>query len=82
MATKAKNQKPKRVKTKKAYLTKRVVVRAAGSAMRKASAKALEAAGYTVVVKDGWVVKKDADGKITRIKKVETTKRPAKIVLD
>jgi hypothetical protein len=36
--------------------------------------------GYNVIVKNGWVVKKFADGRIQKISKLETNNNP--VILD
>ncbi len=69
------------------YLTKRTLVRAIKKGSKNLTADAIEAMGYTVIVKDigeeRWVVKIDGEGnvleKITQIRRV---KSPRKIVLD
>lgn len=78
---------PKKVKERKnkqenAYLSKRVLVRAASPAFRKASREAMEIKGYVIKAENGWVVREDKDGKITRISQLEPVKRPSIIVLD
>lgn len=66
-----------------AYLTKDVLVRAINKGTRNLAAEALELMGYVVTVRDGWVVKLDADGNlIEKISKLEESKRSGKITLD
>lgn len=66
---------------KKAYLTKRVLVRAAGSAIRKASKEAMLKMGYVVLVDNGYVVKVNKDGSKEVLEKLPFLERPSKIVL-
>lgn len=72
----------KKSATRKATLTKRVVVRAGGNAVRKASARAMELEGFIVKADNGWVVRHYADGRIERLKRISTVKPTSKIVLD
>jgi hypothetical protein len=65
-----------------AYVTKRILVRAAGSAVRKASKRAMEVAGYVVKAENGWVVRVDQDGNKSIISKISTITRPQQIALD
>lgn len=52
------------------YLTKRTVVSKAKAAGKKAAKAAMEAMGYVVTIKDGWVVRKFEDGKIEQIERI------------
>jgi hypothetical protein len=58
----------KKTKTKStrktAYLTKRILVQAAHAGGKLAAKNALKTMGYSIVAENGWVVKKDAEGKI------------------
>lgn len=65
----------------KVYLSKRAIVRSASAAVKKAAHKAMDAAGYVVTAENGYVVKRTAEGKVTRLSKLEKVKRPLKIVL-
>lgn len=53
-----------------AYLTKRRLLSAARRGIRKAAEETMERLGYTVIAKDGWVVKKYKDGTIQRISRI------------
>lgn len=52
------------------YLTKRTVISKAKAAGEKAAKEAMDTMGYVVTVVDGWVVRKEEDGTIKRIKKL------------
>lgn len=66
-----------------AYLTKDALVRAINKGTRNLAAEALALMGYTVTVRDGWVVKLDAAGNlIEKISKVEESNRSGKIKFD
>lgn len=65
---------------KKAYLTKRVLERAIGPAIRRASQEAMATVGYMIVAENGWVVKADRDGNRTQLSKIKQSDSP--LVLD
>ncbi|WP_299761229.1 hypothetical protein [uncultured Pontibacter sp.] len=65
-----------------AYVTKRVLVRAASPAVKRASRRAMEVAGYVVKAENGWVVRVDQDGTKSRITKIRNITRPSQIALD
>ncbi|KAA9338850.1 hypothetical protein [Adhaeribacter soli] len=65
-----------------AYLTKRVLLRAAVPAIKKASKAAMEVAGYVIEAKDGWLVRIDKDGHEEKLSRLKTVKRTGKIALD
>lgn len=56
---------------KRPYLTKRILISAARRGFKKASEEAMALMGYIVIAKDGWVVKKYADGRIERLNRIE-----------
>ncbi len=64
------------------YLTKRMLVSAAARGFKKASAEAMQLMGYIVIAKDGWVVKKYADGKIEKLSPIEQVSHRNAIALD
>ncbi len=66
----------------KAYLTKRILLSSAARAIREAAKEAMKTMGYVVIAKDGWVVKKYADGRIEQLSKLEVVKRSSKVILD
>ena len=82
MSKKVKTIAKKKAAPAKATLTKRVVVRAGGNAVRKASARAMAIEGFVVKAEEGWIVRHYADGRVERLKKISTAKHPSKIVLD
>jgi len=51
----------------KLYLTKRILVSVAKKGVREAAKETMEIMGYNLIVKDGWVVKKYADGSIENV---------------
>ena len=55
----------------KPYLTKRLLVSAAKRGIRKAAEETMQIMGYTVIAKDGWIVKKYADGTIEAIEQIK-----------
>lgn len=55
-----------------AYLTKRIVVRKASEAGRKASKEAMERMGYVIIARGKWIVRKNQDGSIERLKLIES----------
>ena len=52
------------------YMTKRIVISKAQAAGKKAARAAMDTMGYVVTVQDGWVVRKNGDGSIERIKRL------------
>ena len=64
------------------YLTKRRLISAAKKGFRIASEETMKIMGCNVVVMDGWVVKKYADGSIEKLHKIETVRVPVKKLLD
>ena len=62
-----------KTKPKKRYLTKRIVISASKKAILKASKETMRVMGHNVIVKDGWVVKKHADGTIEKIQKIKSS---------
>jgi hypothetical protein len=71
-----------KTKKNKAYVTKRIVVRNSTRAIRIASEKAMDIAGSTVIVLDGWVVRKYEDGRIKKIEKLDSTINHEELSLD
>lgn len=67
---------------KQPYLTKRRLVRAATSGIRKAAAETMAVMGYTVIADGGWVVKKYADGRIEKLSPIDTANTNGALALD
>lgn len=67
-------------KQNKESITKRVILRAARKGVKKASVRAMKTAGYLLKVEGDWVVKVDAKGNQTRVKRINNTS--ADFVLD
>jgi len=61
----------KKQKEQKAYLTKRILISAAKRGVVIAAKETMDIMGYTVIAKDGWVIKKYADGTIEKIAPIE-----------
>ena len=61
-------------------LTKKILKEAASVGFSKAAAKTMKVMGYNVIVQNGWVVKKFADGRIQKISKLKTNNNP--VILD
>ncbi len=64
------------------YLTKRILTKAARTGFTNAAANTMQVMGYNVIVHRGWVVKKYADGRIEKIKKLDKTNSRTAIALD
>jgi hypothetical protein len=60
-----------KVKPVPGYLTKRIVVSASKKAISKASKETVRVMGHNVIAKDGWIVKKYADGSFEKLQKIE-----------
>lgn len=63
-------------------LTKGILVSAAKKGFAHAAAQTLKVMGYNTVVYKGWVVKKYADGRIEKIKKIAKTDSKEELALD
>lgn len=63
-------------------MTKRLLVNESTKAIHDASKRAMRIAGSTVIVQDGWIVRRYADDSIKRIKKLDSTIRNQTITLD
>lgn len=59
--------------TEKAYLTKRVVERATRKGMKIAAQRTMDAIGYIVVAREGWLMKVFPDGQTENIRQLEQT---------
>lgn len=68
--------------TERAYLSKRMMLRALRKATLHLTDDAMERMGYIVTVSDGWVVKKPKVGKMVRMYKLPKVNMHKKIVLD
>jgi hypothetical protein len=64
------------------YLTKRRLVSAARKGFRIASEETMHIMGYNVVVMNGWVVKKYADGRVEQLNKIIPINVSIKNLLD
>ena len=72
---KVKSAPAKKKKVNTNYLTKRILTKAAKTGFTTAAAATMRVMGYNVIVHRGWVVKKYADGRIQKIKKLVTTSK-------
>lgn len=61
----------KKTKQSRPYLTKRLLVSAAKRGIREAADETMRIMGHIVIAKDGWIVKKYANGEIEKIEKIE-----------
>lgn len=61
---------------KENYLTKRILKSAASTGFTQAAARTMRIMGQNVVVRNGWVVRVFADGKIEKISKLENSNIP------
>ena len=65
----------------KNYLTKQLLQRASRTGTSQAARDTINRMGYTMVVQNGWLVRKEKDGTVTRIKRLEkTSHRKGKII--
>jgi len=71
-----------KTKNNKAYVTKRILVRNSTRAIKNASEKAMDIAGSTVIVRDGWIVRKFESGRIEKIEKLESKVNHKELSLD
>ena len=55
-----------------AYLTKRRLISAAREGVRKAAEETMQDLGYTIIARNGWIVKKLQNGTIQRISKIQS----------
>ncbi len=70
-------------KSQTEYITKRLVARQSKLAFRQKAQDAMKLVGHTVVAEAGWIVRKEGDGRVTKLKEIEfagTASR--KLVLD
>lgn len=58
----------KKIKLK--YISTRLVARKSKIAFQEKARNAMDANGYVVIVNEGWVVKKFADGRVEKIKQL------------
>jgi hypothetical protein len=56
---------------RKPYLTKRMVIGAAKSGVKAAARETKAVMQYTVVVDNGWVVRKNANGTIDKLEPID-----------
>lgn len=56
-------------------LTKKILIEAASEGFSKAAARTMKVMGYNVIVQDGWVVKKHANGRVEKILKLKSTSK-------
>jgi len=56
---------------KRAYLTKRILQSAARKGIRHAAKETMEVMGYTIIARDGWVIRLYPDGQFVRISPIE-----------
>ena len=71
-----------RGKSRKPYLTKRILEAAARRGFREAAKETMAVMGYNVIVKADWVVKIFPDGTIEKIKPLNSKNGHHKLILD
>lgn len=74
--------KKKKAAVKQPYLTKRRLVSAARSGIRKAAAETMEVMGYVIIAENGWLVKRHLDGRTERISPIERANSNESLALD
>jgi hypothetical protein len=72
----------KKTAAKQPYLTKRRLVSAAKSGIRKAAAETMEVMGYVIIAENGWLVKKYADGRTEQLSAIERANPNESLTLD
>jgi len=82
MKCKARTNRGNTVGKRTEYVTKRMLVRAAGPAVRLASQKAMEVAGYVVKAENGWIAREYQDGSKSRISQIGSHLSRIPLVLD
>jgi hypothetical protein len=60
-------------------LTKRTLEQLAVKAGKKASAAAMNTAGYVIKAMDGWIVRQDRSGAVTRISEIKKSSSALKL---
>ena len=72
-----------KVSRRRAYLTKRALLRATGKATHSVSLQAMNLKGYVVQAENGWVVKIDNTGRRENIGRIATASQHGRqVVLD
>lgn len=69
-------------KVKTEYLRTRDLERLSKKAFQEAARNAMEVAGYVIKSLDGWLVREDADGTVTRLKKLSDNVKVSELSLD
>ncbi len=64
------------------YLRTRDLERLSKKAFQEAAKNAMEVAGHVIKSLDGWLVREDADGTITRLKKLPENVKVSDLLLD
>jgi len=63
-----------------AYFTKRVLVSSARAGGIKASKEAMDLMGHIVVSHKGWIIRKYADGRTEKIKRISSTEKLSRVL--
>lgn len=69
-------------KVKLKYLSTRLVSRKSKSAFKEGARRAMKKNGYLVIVHEGWIVKKFADGRIEKLEALKSDQQSLKLILD
>lgn len=68
-----------KVNQRRAYLTKRALLRATGKATHSVSLQAMALKGYIIQAENGWIVRIDSNGQKENISRIATN---GQVVLD
>ena len=60
-------------------LTKKVLRSAARKAFAQAALKSMQTMGHVTVIENGWVVRKNSDGSIVRVKQMKVVNTPLRL---
>jgi hypothetical protein len=71
-----------KVNRKRAYLTKRALLRATGKATHSVSLQAMNLKGYVIQAENGWIVRIDKAGQKENISRIATANQHGQVVLD
>jgi hypothetical protein len=64
------------------YIRTRLVKKQSQIAFQEGAQKAMAVNGYVVIAQQGWIVKKYSDGKIEKIKEIDTNNVFSTVILD
>lgn len=67
---------------KKVYITTRLLKSKSEKAFRESAEKAMEENGYVIIAFEGWIVKKNIDGTIEKLRPIDRRADNLQLVLD